>query len=194
MYTDTYENAPTEHYGHANQYSQPPQYSQADQFISSPLPQIAPLQDQEMLLQEVPQDTGLFHMPTENQMQFQDEHMPSATIDESLVSQHIPQMVNEPMHQDQPETPGNVRITRSRLRGKLFFCTNAFELSYANINGILLQVVIQLLLNLLRLPQRCLIREKRPKNEVEDQEGLRQFANKLLTKRRHLRRMRACMI
>ncbi|XP_065216045.1 cohesin subunit SA-2 isoform X3 [Planococcus citri] len=117
MYTDTYGNAQTDHYGHPNQYNPPPQYGQADQFISSPLPQMAPLQDQEMLLHDAPQDTGLFHMPTDNQMQFQEEHIPTANIDESLVSQHIPQMVNEPMQQDQPETPGNVRITRSRLRG-----------------------------------------------------------------------------
>lgn len=119
MYTDTYENAPSDQFGHPNQYNQTPQYNPADQFISSPLPQITPLQDQEMLLHDPPQDPNLFQIPPENQITFQDEHMPPATLDEPMVPQHIPPAVmNEQAPQDRPETPGgNVRITRSRLRG-----------------------------------------------------------------------------
>lgn len=114
MYTDTYDNAQADQFAHPAQYNQTPQYNQADQFMSSPLPPMAPLQDQEMMLHEAPQDPNLFQMPAENQIPFQDEHIQPTTMDEPMIQQHISPI------QDPPETPGsNVRITRSRLRGKL---------------------------------------------------------------------------
>lgn len=118
IYTETYENASSDQFNQNVSFNQHPQYSQADQFISSPLPHIPSIQDQEMIIQEQPQDSNIFQLPSQNQIQFQEPLQPTA-IDESLQQTSIQQnTINEQVIPERPETPGsNVRITRSRLRG-----------------------------------------------------------------------------
>lgn len=118
MYTETYENASSDQFNQNVSFNQHPQYSQADQFISSPLHHIPSIQDQEMIIQEQPQDSNIFQLPSQNQIQFQ-EPLPPTAIEESLQQTSIQQnTINEQVIPERPETPGsNVRITRSRLRG-----------------------------------------------------------------------------
>lgn len=119
MYWESYDNAPTDQYNPGVPFSQPPQYQQGDQFMANNFPQIPPIQDQEMPLQDTLQDSSMFQMPAPNQIPFQDQIHP-VPMEESVPQTPIPQAgINEQVTQERPETPGsNVRITRSRLRGK----------------------------------------------------------------------------
>lgn len=119
MYWESYDNPPTDQFNPGVPFSQPPQYQQGDQFMSNNFPQIPPIQDQEMPLQDTLQDSSMFQMPAQNQIPFQDQIHP-VPMEESVPQTPMPQSgISEQVPQERPETPGsNVRITRSRLRGK----------------------------------------------------------------------------
>lgn len=119
MYWESYDNTPADQFNPGIPFNQPPQYPQANQFISNNFSQMPAIQDQEMPLQDSLQDASIFQMPTPNQIPFQDQIHP-VPMEESVPQTPLPQsVVNEQVTQERPETPGsNVRITRSRLRGK----------------------------------------------------------------------------
>lgn len=129
MYWESYENAPTDQYNPGVPFGQPPQYQQGDQFMSNNFPQIPPIQDQEMPLQDTLQDSSMFQMPAPNQIPFEDQIHP-VPMDESVPQTPMPQPgINDQVAQERPETPGsNVRITRSRLRGK--YLINSLQIAF----------------------------------------------------------------
>ncbi len=121
MYWDSYDNTQAEQFNPNMGYSQPPQYSQTDQFMGGSFPTMPPLQDQEMPLQEALQDPNMFQMSAQNQMQFQEPIQP-IPMEEPIPQTPLPTVgINEQVPQEVPEAPGsNVRITRARLRGTFF--------------------------------------------------------------------------